>query len=60
LSKDSARRSPQGRERCDDWAMKVLVVEDEDALAGSLSKGLAREGFELRSLLGEPWPNLPA
>jgi DNA-binding response OmpR family regulator len=27
--------------------VKVLVVEDEDALAGSLLKGLAREGFEV-------------
>ena len=27
--------------------MKVLVVEDEDALAESLLKGLAREGFEV-------------
>ena len=47
LGKDSARRSPPGRGRCDDSAVKVLVVEDEDALAESLVKGLAREGFEV-------------
>ena len=34
--------------------MKVLVVEDEDALAESLLKGLAREGFEVtRAATGE-------
>jgi len=30
--------------------VKVLVVEDEDALAESLLKGLAREGFEVTGL----------
>ena len=54
LGEELASRSPRGRERCDDSAVKVLVVEDEDALAESLLKGLAREGFEVtRAATGE-------
>ncbi len=45
---------PRRWDRCDDSTVKVLVVEDEDALAVSLVKGLAREGFEVtRAATGE-------
>jgi two-component system, OmpR family, response regulator RegX3 len=43
-----------GSDGCDDAGMNVLVVEDEDALAESLLKGLAREGFAVtRAATGE-------
>ena len=33
--------------RCDDGAVKILVVEDEDAIAEPLAEGLRREGLEV-------------
>lgn len=37
-----------------DWAMRVLIVEDEDAIADPLAEGLRREGFEVeRAATGE-------
>ena len=31
----------------DDWRVRILVVEDEDAIAEPLAEGLRREGFEV-------------
>ena len=43
------RKSPDvaPRGRCDDETVKVLVVEDEDAIAEPLAEGLRREGLEV-------------
>jgi DNA-binding response OmpR family regulator len=35
------------RRRCDDHNVRILVVEDEDAIAAPLAEGLRREGFDV-------------
>ena len=48
------RPDARSRGRCDHGDVKVLVVEDEDAIAEPLAEGLAREGFEVeRAATGE-------
>jgi two-component system response regulator RegX3 len=43
------RKSPDARSGggCDDSTVKVLIVEDEDAIAEPLAEGLRREGIEV-------------
>jgi two-component system response regulator RegX3 len=36
-----------GRRSCDDRRVRILVVEDEDAIADPLAEGLRREGFDV-------------
>src|SRR3954469_18046133 len=38
---------PPAASGCDDGRMKILVVEDEDAIAEPLAEGLRREGFDV-------------
>lgn len=39
--------APHGPESCDGGGVRLLLVEDDDAIAGPLAKGLGREGFEV-------------
>lgn len=39
--------APKTPESCDGGGVRLLLVEDDDAIAGPLVKGLAREGFEV-------------
>ena len=51
------RQSPCGRpgQFSEDAGMRVLIVEDEDAIALPLAEGLAREGFDVvRASTGVP------
>ena len=49
---------------CDDRVVRILVVEDEDAIADPLAEGLRREGFEVsrvatgEAALAAPLPDL--
>ncbi len=42
-----ATAAPNTTESCDGGGVRLLLVEDDDAIAGPLVKGLAREGFEV-------------
>lgn len=39
--------APNGLDSCDGGAVRLLLVEDDDAIAGPLAKGLGREGFDV-------------
>jgi len=41
------RSAPEIPDSCDGGGMRLLLVEDDDAIAGPLVKGLGREGFEV-------------
>ena len=40
--------APNDPQSCDGGDVRLLLVEDDDAIAGPLLKGLGREGFEVR------------
>lgn len=43
----SSRLTPKRGDSCDRGRVRLLLVEDDDAIAGPLVKGLGREGFEV-------------
>ena len=42
-----SRLTPKRGDSCDRGRVRLLLVEDDDAIAGPLVKGLGREGFEV-------------